>query len=73
MHDFADQNWDLRDPVTGRCADWQRAGIAVLMDIREELRRLNLLLHCPNFTRIPQTLREIQKNTKKRKRRRMKR
>ena len=44
---------------------WERAGIAVLMDIRRELQRLNGLLSCPNFTAIPRTLRTISRNTAK--------
>lgn len=43
--------------------------VAVLMDIRYELQKLNLLLHCPNFTAIPAILRTIRRNTTKRKRR----
>jgi hypothetical protein len=42
------------------------------MDLRDELRlmrgeleRLNRLLHCENFTRIPRVLRRISANTAK--------
>jgi hypothetical protein len=35
------------------------------MDIREELQRLNRLLHCQNFTAIPSELRKIARNTAK--------
>ncbi len=38
---------------------------ALLMDLRDELKRLNALLHCPNFTGIPQTLHKIERNTRK--------
>ncbi len=38
------------------------------MDLRDELKRLNALLYCPNFTGIPATLRQISQNTKKPKR-----
>jgi hypothetical protein len=38
--------------------------LAVLCSIRDELRRLNALLNCPNFTGIPATLRKIERNTK---------
>lgn len=51
-------------------ASWQYVPIAVLMDIRDELQRLNALLHCPNFTGIPHKLDDIRKNTRKPKRRR---
>lgn len=40
---------DMRDGAT----------VAVLMDIREELQRLNSLLHCSNFIGIPRTLKTI--------------
>lgn len=33
--------------------------VALLMDIRDELKRLNTLLHCHNFVGIPATLRTI--------------
>jgi len=49
---------------------WTYDGIntAMLIAILEELKTLNRLLHCSNFTGIPQTLRKIDANTKKRKR-----
>lgn len=34
---------------------------ALLMDIRDELQKLNSLLHCSNFTGIPTTLRSIRR------------
>lgn len=46
---------------------WQ---YAVSYAILEELRRLNTLLHCHNFTGIPHTLQTIALNTRKPKRRR---
>lgn len=45
------------------------AQLAVLMDLRDELKRLNLLLYCRNFTGIPHTLKAIERQTKRRKRR----
>lgn len=41
---------------------------AVLMDIRQELRNLNRILGCSNFLAVPATLRQIARNTTKRKR-----
>lgn len=38
---------------------------AILMDIRRELKKLNSLLGCRNFTEIPTTLRAIRRNTTK--------
>ena len=65
-----DANWILPElaPSEGQ------AQIAVLMDIRDELKRLNALLHCENFQAIPNLLRAIEPNTKKKPRaRRLKR
>lgn len=56
-------NWSVVDENTGVVPTWERAGIAVLMDIRTELQRLNNLLSCPNFTAIPGTLRTIAQHT----------
>lgn len=44
---------------------WDHVPLQVLMDIRDELVRLNSLLHCPNFQRIPFKLDRISKNTAK--------
>lgn len=63
----ADVDWSVREE-NGAVPTWERVSIAVLMDIRRELRKLNAVLACPNFTAIPHTLREIQANTKKPKR-----
>lgn len=42
---------------------WSHAAIqcVVLMDIRDELKRLNALLYCHNFVGIPTTLKSIQR------------
>ncbi len=65
MHKDANVNWVTRDAF-GNVSDI-RAQLAVLMDIRVELKRLNNLLHCQNFIRVPTTLAAIKKNTTKRK------
>jgi len=57
------REWGLWD---NRNLSLEEAQFAVLLDIREELRTLNRLLSCPNFTRIPRTLVEIENNTSKR-------
>lgn len=44
---------------------WDGAKLAVLMDIRDELKRMNAVLYCPNFTDIPRKLEAIRKNTTK--------
>jgi hypothetical protein len=41
------------------------AKLAVLMDIRDELKALNHVLHCVNFLAIPRKLDDIVRNTKK--------
>ena len=58
--------WEVADE-TGKVATWDCVQVAVLMDIRDELQRLNRLLHCSNFTDIPMILRRVEKNTTKRK------
>ena len=62
---FQNEEWQLGN-AKGEIGTWERVGIAVLMDIRRELRTLNRLLSCPHFTGMPHTLREIARNTKKR-------
>ena len=64
----ANQKWCVTEP-DGTTPTWERAGIAVLMDIRQELQQLNRLLSCPSFCEIPRTLRKIRENTQKTRRR----
>lgn len=49
--------WAVRDEE----GNYYKNGVqlAVMMDIRDELQRLNALLHCYNATSMPATLREI--------------
>ncbi len=68
MRKFKDVEWDLPVGSNGNIATWAAVEIAVLMDIRDELKRLNSLLHCHNFVSIPQTLKGIRRNTTKKKR-----
>jgi hypothetical protein len=65
---FVGNDWDLAEP-NGSIGTWEKAGIAVLMDIRDEMRRMNSVLHCQNFLCVPQTLRDIKRNTTKPRRR----
>lgn len=67
-------NWMVTDDQ-GRITTWEQVQVALLMDIRDELQRLNRVLQCPNFIAVPlkldlirQELREVRRNTKKRKR-----
>ena len=68
MARFKDTDWNLPLGSDGRSVEtWEQACLAVLMDVRDELKRLNAALYCPNFQHIPRTLREIKRNTTKRK------
>lgn len=64
MARFKDANWTLPD---AQSLSYEGSQVAVLMDIRDELKRLNDLLHCHNFTRIPFALDQIKLNTTKKK------
>lgn len=52
---------------SGNSFQWEHVQVEVLMDIRNELRRMNNILQCPNFVEIPSILRRVERNTKKRK------
>lgn len=60
----ANRNWWPAEE-NGQVPSWERVNLAVLMDLRDELQKLNALLGCRNFTEIPQTLRRISANTAK--------
>ena len=53
-------NWVVADKA-GNSLGVEHAQIAVLMDIRDELQKLNNLLHCSNFVGIPATLKSIRR------------
>lgn len=57
-------NWNIHAAPDGTVS-YEKAHLAVLMDIRDELQTLNLLLGCRNFTDIPNVLRKIRTNTAK--------
>jgi hypothetical protein len=61
-------NWTVADAAGN--STMEGAQLAVLMDIRDELQRLNLLLHCANFLSIPRTLRTISRKLPTRRRKR---
>lgn len=42
--------------------------VALLMDLRDELQRLNRILYCQNFLAMPHDLKKIVRNTSKKKR-----
>ena len=62
-------NWVLPDHL-----DWNQVSIALLMDIRDELRVIRdrvaplYVLNCSNFRDIPNRLNAIKRNTIRRKR-----
>lgn len=65
--------WDITTHVTmnidgSESIDSERATMAVLFVIRDELKKLNALLHCHNAVDIPRKLDKIVKNTTKPKR-----
>lgn len=66
MSRFKDHTFNLSNDQ-GNINSWDAAQLAALYDIRDELKRLNAVLNCPNFLEVPAILREIRKNTKKRK------
>lgn len=59
-----DADWNLPNLI----GTWERVNTAVLMDIRDELYRLNRILGCLNFARMPHDIKQIRLNTTKRKR-----
>lgn len=61
-----DVNWTINQNHDGTTST-ENAHLAVLMDIRDELKNLNSIFSCHNFLNIPYVLREIRNNTKKRK------
>ena len=56
-----DLNWNLKDSI-GNNATYDDAQLAILMDLRDELKHLNSILDCPNFQAIPELLRSIKVN-----------
>lgn len=69
-----DQNWRLPEGTPNRTggADhiWESVHTALLMDIRDEMKSLNMVLHCTNFLTIPMKLDRISQNTAKPKKKR---
>ena len=65
MARFKNSDWNLPETPIGGHATWDAVKVAVLMDIRDELQRLNGVIGCANFIRIPRVLDQIVANTKK--------
>ena len=62
MARHADFKWNL--PDGNPTHQWASIHTALLMDLRDELQKLNTLLHCDNFTRLPRELRGLRRDLK---------
>ena len=52
-----DGNWSLPTNSNGNIRDWTLVQVALLMDLRDELKKLNRTFDCPNFQAMPRFLR----------------
>jgi hypothetical protein len=59
MARFKDTDWNVPTTAGGGSESMVGAQLAVLMDIRDELKRLNSLMYCMNTVQIPHTLKRI--------------
>lgn len=64
-----DSIWNVSNE-RGEVEIWEQVQVAVLMDLRDELkeiahqmRKLNRVFQCPNFLEIPRVLRSIRTST----------
>jgi hypothetical protein len=64
-------NWSIPTLPNGNIK-WEYVQHALLMDIRDELQRLNNVFSCHNFQRIPWVLDHIVRNTTKKRKARKK-
>ena len=68
MARHADKDWNLPiDNGTINNHEWASVHSALLMDIRDELRRIRRVLECRKFQRIPAALKGIRANTERKK------
>lgn len=73
MPRFKDAEWNLPPGETrGSIGHWNALQSAILMDIRDELKKLNRVFECYNFVRIPRVLDRIQRNTAEKKKKAVK-
>jgi hypothetical protein len=61
-----DQTWNVARQSDGYVS-YEAAQLAVMQDIRDELKKLNAIFHCSNALEIPTILRQIRRNTTKHK------
>ena len=64
-----DNAWTVEPDALGKYS-FDAAILTVLMDLRDEMKRMNSVLNCPNFLEVPGILRAIRVQTRKAKRRR---
>lgn len=57
--------WDLPTTERGALTDWQKVEIAVLMDIRDELKELNETLRCYRVRRMCDDINRIDRRLQK--------
>ena len=69
MRKFKDVIWTVPECANGGIASWEAVDTALLMDIRDQLQKLNAVFECPNFLMVPTYLKTIEKNSRKPKRR----
>ena len=67
-----DEQWDLAESQRDSDGVWRTSNevveLSLLMDLRDELKRLNNILNvlrCPDFLAIPRILKAIRANTEK--------
>jgi hypothetical protein len=60
----ANQNWRVTH-ADGRVTEWEQVIVAVLMDIRRELGLINACLNCRDTLEMPNLLRKIAVNTRR--------
>ena len=65
-----DVSWGINLPDEDGLTPNGHCQLAVLMDLRDELKQLNRVFACPNFQAVPQILRTIRRNTTKPRKRR---
>lgn len=65
---FKDISWPIPVNEHGGITTWEQVQVALLMDIRDELQTLNIVLRCPQFQLIPHKLDAIRRNTTKKRR-----
>lgn len=64
MARWKDNDWNLPAPDIQTL---EQARLALLMDIRDELKRINQVLNCSNFLDLPRQVTLIRRNTTRRK------